>query len=260
MKSKMHLIMPMGGAGSRFYKNGYELPKPLIEINGKPFLYWATMSIAKYIEACDITFVVLQQHIDQFNINQVIKEYFPEARITVIPKVLPGAVMTCLAGIENVNDELPVLFNDCDHMFACRTFNEDIMHDEWEFDGALLTFESDEPQFSYIEYDKNKNIVGTVEKKVVSNHAICGAYVVRNAEIFKQMADEYLENCSYSEYFVSGIYNVMCRKGMKVQNYTVDFHVPFGTPEEYKIAKETEYFEEFEKLQTDSCVCRRNNK
>lgn len=29
--------MPMAGAGSRFYKNGYTLPKPLIEIAGKPF-------------------------------------------------------------------------------------------------------------------------------------------------------------------------------------------------------------------------------
>ncbi len=35
---KIHLIMPMGGAGSRFYKNGYIQPKPLIEIKGKLFL------------------------------------------------------------------------------------------------------------------------------------------------------------------------------------------------------------------------------
>lgn len=246
MESKMHLIMPMGGAGSRFYKNGYELPKPLIDINGKPFLYWATMSILKYIESCDVTFVVLQQHIDEFKINQVIKEYFPDAKITVIPQVLPGAVMTCLAGIQEINDDLPVLFNDCDHMFACKSFNEDIMQETWDFDGALLTFESNEPQFSYIEYDENENIIGTVEKKVVSNHAICGAYAVKNAEIFRKMAEEYLENCSYSEYFVSGIYNVMCQKGMKVQNYTVDFHVPFGTPEEYENAKHSKYFKEFE--------------
>lgn len=246
MDKKMHLIMPMGGAGSRFYKNGYELPKPLIEIHGKPFLYWATMSIAKYIKACDITFVVLQQHIDQYKIDEVIKEYFPNAKISVIPKVLPGAVMTCLAGIQEIDDDLPVLFNDCDHMFACKTFNEDIMQDAWKFDGALLTFESGEPQFSYIEYDENKNIVGTVEKKVVSNHAICGAYVVKNAGIFRQMAEEYLENCSYSEYFVSGIYNVMCQKGLQVQDYTVDFHVPFGIPEEYETAKKSEYFKEFE--------------
>lgn len=246
MKRKMHLVMPMGGAGSRFYKNGYELPKPLIEIHDKPFLYWATMSISKYIEPCDVTFVVLQQHIEQFKIDEVIKKYFSDAKIVVIPEVLPGAVMTCLAGIQEINDDLPVLFNDCDHMFACSTFNQDMMQGTWEFDGALLTFESNEPQFSYIQYDENKNIVGTVEKKVVSNHAICGAYVVRNAEIFREMAEEYLENCSYSEYFVSGIYNVMCQKGMEVQNYTVDFHVPFGTPEEYENAKGSKYFKRLE--------------
>ena len=93
--------------------------------------------------------------------------------------------MTCLAGIKEIDDELPVLFNDCDHMFLCKAFNEDIMQDTWEFDGALLTFESKEPQFSYIEYDIKGKIIGTVEKKVVSNQAICGAYVIKNAGIFK---------------------------------------------------------------------------
>ena len=48
--------MPMGGAGSRFFKNGFVMPKPLIEIKGKPFLYWATRSISNFIEVEDITF------------------------------------------------------------------------------------------------------------------------------------------------------------------------------------------------------------
>ena len=34
---KLHLIMPMGGRGYRFFKDGYSMPKPLIELNGKPF-------------------------------------------------------------------------------------------------------------------------------------------------------------------------------------------------------------------------------
>ena len=82
MKNKIHLIMPMGGAGSRFYKNGYELPKPLIEIQNKPFLYWATMSIAKYVDLQDITFVVLQEHIDKFSIDKEILKYFEKANIS----------------------------------------------------------------------------------------------------------------------------------------------------------------------------------
>lgn len=84
-KNKVHLIMPMGGAGSRFFKNGFVMPKPLIEINNKPFFYWATRSISKYVELEDLTFVVLQEHIDDFGIDKSIKKYFPNANIVIIP-------------------------------------------------------------------------------------------------------------------------------------------------------------------------------
>lgn len=240
---KLHLIMPMGGAGSRFFKNGFIMPKPLIEINGKPFLYWATRSIEKYVNLADITFVVLNQHIAEFQIDNAIKKYFPEAKIEAVDfeEVKSGPVMTCLAGLKHIKDDQPILFNDCDHMFACSSFAQDMNSGSWDYDGELLTFESDQPQFSYIQYEDGR-IVGTVEKKVVSNHAICGAYMVRNAQLFREMAEEYLTNCNYNEFFVSGIYNVMCRKGLSVQNYTVDFHVPFGTPTEYEQAQNSEYF------------------
>lgn len=239
--------MPMGGAGSRFFKNGFVTPKPLIEIKGKPFLYWATRSIQKYVDLEDITFVVLKQHIDEFGIDKVILKYFSDAKIEIVDfeEVKSGPVMTCLAGLKNIQDDQPILFNDCDHMFACGSFAEDMNAATWDYDGALLTFESEQPQFSYIQYENNK-VVGTVEKKVVSNHAICGAYVVRNAQLFREMATEYLQNCNYSEFFVSGIYNVMCQKKLNVQNYTVDFHVPFGTPVEYAAAQNSEYFKVLE--------------
>jgi NDP-sugar pyrophosphorylase family protein len=239
--------MPMGGAGSRFFKDGFVMPKPLIEIKGKPFLYWSTKSIEKYTELADITFVVLNQHILEFHIDEVIKKYFPDAKLEAVDfeEVKSGPVMTCLAGLKNIADDQPILFNDCDHMFRCIPFSEDINNGTWDYDGALLTFNSDQPQFSYIQYEGEK-IVGTVEKKVVSNQAICGAYFVRNASIFRSMAEEYLDNCNYNEFFVSGIYNVMCGKGLRVKNYTVDFHVPFGTPVEYETAKNSEYFNELE--------------
>lgn len=237
--------MPMGGAGSRFFKDGFVMPKPLIEISGKPFFYWATRSLEKYIDIADLTFVVLNEHITEFKIDENIKKYFPRAKIVSVDfeEVQSGPVMTCLAGLKNIHDDQPILFNDCDHMFSCGSFSEDMNNGTWNYDGALLTFASDQPQFSYIQYEGGK-VVGTVEKKVVSNHAICGAYVVRNAQMFRDMAEEYLRRCDYSEFFVSGIYNVMCEKGYEVKNYTVDFHVPFGTPVEYESAQNSEYFDE----------------
>lgn len=242
-KEKLHLIMPMGGAGSRFFKNGFMIPKPLIEINQKPFFYWATKSIEKFVDLADVTFVVLKEHVIEFHIDEEINKYFPQAHIIPVDfeEVKDGPVMTCLAGIQDIVDEQPILFNDCDHMFKCEAFNEEINTGVFNYDGALLTFKSNQPQFSYIQYE-NGRIVGTVEKLVVSDQAICGAYVIRNAKTFRDMAEQYLKKCNYNEFFVSGIYNIMCQEGLAIQNYVVDFHVPFGTPAEYEEAKKSKYF------------------
>lgn len=239
---KPHLIMPMGGKGSRFTQNGYVMPKPLIDINGKPFLYWAAKSVTKFVDTEDITFVVLQQHIYEFAIDKVILYSFPQAKIITLPDVLPGPVFTCLEGIKNINDDGALLFNDCDHMFKCGEINALLNNNELDSSGALLTFKSDESQFSYVRYDVDGNITGTVEKQVVSDHAICGAYIFKNAGLFRNIADEYIKECPYSECFLSGMYNVMCKKGMKVKDYLLDFHVEFGTPEEYENAKGSDYF------------------
>lgn len=247
MKEKVHLIMPMAGAGSRFAKNGFQLPKPLISINGKPFFYWATRSIEKFVDLEDITFVVLKEHIEKFEIDKKIKEYYPKANIVIIPKLLDGAVLTCMEGITAIKDEKPILFNDCDHMFKCEEFNkycnEGIFKD---MDGALLTFTSNEPKYSFLEMDENGFVKRTVEKEPISNLAICGAYYFKNKDIFKDAVKIYMDNCQYKEFFVSGVYNIMANKNLKIKQFTVDFHIPFGTPDEYEVAIKSDKFKEFE--------------
>jgi len=66
----------------------------------------------------------------------------------------------------------------------------------------------------------------------------------KNADIFRKTAHEYLNNCPYKESFVSGMYNVMCLHNMNIEDFMVDFHVEFGTPEEYELAKKSNLFEE----------------
>lgn len=241
---KPHLIMPMGGAGSRFYKNGYMIPKPLIEINGKPFFYWATKSITQFIEVADITYVILQQHIDNYGIDKVIKKYFSNALLKVLPEILPGPVFTSIKGVEDIFDNATIIFNDCDHMFKCDALNC-FLSSEINLEAALVTFKSHEPHFSYVKYDDKGNIIGTIEKQIVSNHAICGAYIFKNADLFKNIAAEYIENCPYDECFMSGLYNIICRKNMAIKDFLLDFHVEFGTPEEYEASKDSVYFNIF---------------
>ena len=235
--------MPMAGGGSRFVQEGFEVPKPLIELQGKPFFYWATQSIFRDIDCVDVTFVVLEQHIKEHAIDAAITNLFPDAKIVTVLEVLPGAVCTCLKGIENIDDNLPVIFNDCDHMFSCNALANRLAEVRpLDFDGALITFESNAAQFSYVKYDESGNIIGTVEKQVVSNRAICGAYFFANAELFRVMSEKYFAACQYKEYFVSGLYNELCKAGKKVLAFEADFYLPFGTPAEYEKAKASPRF------------------
>jgi GTP:adenosylcobinamide-phosphate guanylyltransferase len=36
----MNIIIPIGGIGERFNKEGYFYPKPLINFLGKPLIFW----------------------------------------------------------------------------------------------------------------------------------------------------------------------------------------------------------------------------
>ena len=237
MNRELHLIMPMGGGGTRFGNKGFNVPKPLIELQGRPFFFWAVQSIVKSVPVKDITFVVLQDHVDRFQIDQVILKYYPAARIHIIPRVLNGAVLTCLEGVQEISDHDPLLFNDCDHAFLSDSFYHFCKQGyPAEVDGALLTFTSQSPNFSYVRFAGDGRVAGTIEKEVVSNEAICGAYYFGNRELFETAAAAYLENCSYQEFFVSGVFNVMAERGDHIVTFPIDEHISFGTPEEYDIA------------------------
>ena len=241
--SKINLIMPMAGGGTRFKKEGIMLPKPLIKLDGHPFFFWATQSIAKFIDIDNLIFVVLKEHIENYNIDKEILKYYPNAKLQVIDEVLNGAVLTCLEGVKLVDNNNPILFNDCDHCFTCNSFYDFSLKNNDDVDGAILTFTSNNPRFSYIEINDAGNVKRTMEKKVISDKAICGAYYFKNKDVFEKSAKEYLDNCRYDEYFISGIYNIMAEKNMKIKYFLTDLHVSFGTPEEYKKAKNYDFKE-----------------
>lgn len=235
---KIHLVMPMGGKGGRFENKGFNVPKPLIQLRGKPFFYWAVQSVSKFVDVEDIIFIVLKEHIEKFDIVNKIYSFYPEAKIQEIPYVLNGAVLTCKEGIKDISDSLPILFNDCDHAFISEKFYKFLRQSDFNIiDGALLTFKSNSPNYSYVMFNKYKEVIGTVEKVVVSDEAICGAYYFKNKDVFINAVEKYLLKCSYSELFLSGVYNDMIKCGKKIVTFATDNHISFGTPDEYEIAR-----------------------
>lgn len=240
---RVHLIMPMAGGGQRF--SGFDVPKPMILLNDRPFFFWAVQSVCKYIDVEDITFVVLQKHVQDYGIDEEIRKYYPDSGIVVIPELLNGAVLTCKEAVKEIIDDKPILFNDCDHAFCSTKLYSFLREGTDDLDGALLTFKADSPNFSYVKYDGGGHVIGTVEKVVVSNDAICGAYYFKNKQVFISSSDEYLSNCEYSEFFMSGVYNELIEQGGKVATFPVDEHIPFGTPDEYAKAKDDDGFDKY---------------
>lgn len=56
----------------------------------------------------------------------------------------------------------------------------------------------------------------------------------------------YLKECQYNEFFVSGIYNIMASQKKKIVTFSVNEHIPFGTPEEYEVAQKSTFFRELD--------------
>ena len=237
--SKIHLVLPMAGKGSRFTDGGFETPKPLIQIYGRPMFFWAIQSIRKFVDLASLRIIVLEEHVINYNIDKIILDLYPEALITVLPEVTKGAVMTCLKGIENIEDHKPVVFNDCDHYFSSTEFYKFCkLAKHNNADGALLTFKSNSPNYSYIQRDSKGELIGTVEKKVVSNDAICGCYYFSSKATFCFAADAYISMCADKEYFMSGVCDYLINTGL-VKITSTDFHVPCGTPDELVKAKKS---------------------
>ena len=243
MDTSIHLVLPMAGRGSRFSENGYQIPKPLIQIYGKPMFFWAIQSIRKFVDLASLRIVVLEEHVINYKIDKIMLAFYPEVLIIVLPEVTKGAVMTCLKGIENIEDNKPVVFNDCDHYFSSTDFYQFCKQTKrTDADGALLTFKSNSPNYSYIKRDGEGGLIGTVEKKVVSNDAICGCYYFSSKATFSQAAEVYISICSDKEYFMSGVYDSLINTGL-VKTISTDFHVPCGTPDELNKAKKSKLYQ-----------------
>lgn len=243
--TKIHLVMPMAGRGSRFSAKGYKEPKPLLQIYGKPFFYWSTQSVRKFVELSSLDFVVLEEHVSGFHIDAEIRKYFPEARIHVLPEVTEGAVITALKGCEDIDDQFPVVFNDCDHLFKSSEFNSFCRSGcGSDIHGILLTFSSNEPRYSFVGKDDKGNVVRTVEKEAISSEAICGCYYFSSRDVFERESQKYIKHCEYKEYFMSGVYNSMISDVMTVRSIPTDSHVSFGTPDEFSLALENQCYKE----------------
>ena len=233
--------MPMAGEGSRFKKEGWTTPKPLILLDGQPLFKHAIHSVSAEGIPMKYSFIVRQEHIEDYHIDKGIRSFLPEANIFSVQKTTRGAVETCLMAETAIEDDDAVIVMDCDLEFRSVKFMEIIKvilsksMDEAD-GGALVSFESDNPKYSYAEVGEDGYVKRTAEKEVISNHALCGAYFFSTGKRFKQIAHQLLNEPEFKkpEYYVSLLYNYLLADGEKVRLAPMEEYYSYGTPEELK--------------------------
>ena len=84
MAIKFQVVIPMSGFGERFRRVGYAVPKPLIEVDGKPIIGHV---IDMFPGETDFIFICNNDHLANldYGMAKILKELCPSGRIVGIP-------------------------------------------------------------------------------------------------------------------------------------------------------------------------------
>lgn len=235
-QTNITVLIPMAGQGSRFENNGYNLPKPFIDVGGKPMIARVMdnlhMPYARYI------LVARREHIEQNSdiVLSLLKDY--QIKIIEIDGETEGAACTLLHARKYLDNESPLLLANCDQIIDLdiNNFVQDCLNRN--LDGSILTFTnvSRDPKWSYAKTD-NKGIVTEVkEKEAISEFATVGIYFYTKAKDFVNGAiDMIVRNDRVkNEFYSCPVYNYVIKEGKKVGIYNIEHSAMhgIGTPED----------------------------
>ncbi|ACA86280.1 NTP transferase domain-containing protein [Shewanella woodyi] len=245
----MQIIIPMAGFGERFRKKGYTIPKPLIEIEGKPMIAHV---IDLFPDESDITFICNREHLEtpRYKMESTIKKYCKTAKILAIPPHKFGPVYSVMQVIEDIDLSKPTIVNYCD--FSCLWdwyhFKQFVLKSK--VDGAIPCYRGFHPHSlgsTYYAYIKtlNDSVIDIQEKQPftdspMNEYASSGTYYFASGSILKKYFNTMIlqELNTNQEYYVSLAYIPMLADNCKVVVYEISHFMQWGTPEdlaEYKM-------------------------
>lgn len=245
----MQIVIPMSGFGERFRKAGYTIPKPLIEVEGKPIVAHV---IDMFPGEKDFIFICNQEHLrdPSYEMTSILKKYCPTGRIVGIPPHKLGPIYAVLQAVNQIDLNQPVVVNYCD--FTCF----------WNWDhfkkfviestciGAIPAYRGFHPHslgdtnYAYIQ-EVNGWVLDIQEKQPYTNNRInefasSGTYYFSSASLMKDAFEKVInKNLNVGgEFYVSLAYKPMLENHASIAVYPIQHFMQWGTPEdlaEYKV-------------------------
>jgi NDP-sugar pyrophosphorylase family protein len=247
----------MSGFGERFRMAGYSIPKPLIEIEGKPIVAHV---IDMFPGELDFIFICNQDHLNNpdYHMELILRQYCPTGRIIGIPPHKLGPIHAVRQVQHMIDLNRPVVVNYCD--FSCywdwSHFKKYVTNNACQ--GAIPAYKGFHPHtLGSTNYAYMRELNGWVqdiqEKQPYTNnrmeeYASSGTYYFASGQIMSEAFRAVVEqdlNVS-GEYYVSLAYKPLLTSGQSVAVYPLEHFMQWGTPED--VAEYNTWSNAFKKL------------
>ncbi len=230
---RVNVVIPAAGQGKRFAEAGYQHPKPLIVVNGRPMI---DLVLDNFRGVGSPIVLMQSRHVAQYCADAVIKQLAPDARIVEVDGMTEGAACTVLKAeaLIDSGNEL-ILANSDQYVDADLTEFVEKMR-ALRADAGLLTFQDDHPKWSYARHDAGGRVTEVAEKVVISDQATVGVYYCRRGSDFVRYARQMIaKNIRVNgEFYVCPVFNEFLADGKAVYLHEIaksQMH-GLGTPED----------------------------
>lgn len=234
------LILPMSGKGTRFTEAGYELPKPLLPIDGKPMVVQVADCLPKHK---DDVFVCLKEHY----IHNVVAAWFPNSQIQIIDDVSEGYAASCELGIDLIDEDSPIMISPCDNgvsydeqAFLDMVADEDNDVIVWSFRNSQAS-KVNPAMYTWMYVDENDLLRDMLYKQVpqsdpLTTHVSVGIMYFRKAKYLLEGLRKNREqnNKPMGELCIDSVAHQLADNNYKVKVFEVDHYACWGTPGDYK--------------------------
>lgn len=237
----MKIVIPMSGMSSRFSSAGYQLPKYLLEVDGKTVIQHI---VELYPRESDFIFIVNDKNAADTNVIEVLDGFdLPNAQIKVIPSHKLGPVHTVSHVFDWIDDDEQVVVNYCDFSIYWDYEDFEQFVNQTECDGCVICYTGFHPHmlgddnYAFCRTDDRNRILEVREKQPftdnkMSEFASAGNYYFRKGKYVKEYFQEMMEedvNLN-GEYYVSLIYNLLIENDLTSFVYEVPNMLQWGTP------------------------------
>lgn len=242
----MQVVVPMCGTGRRFREAGYEDPKPLIEVDGRPML---SHVFDLFPGETNIHCICNETHIRSTGLKEAILRYCPTAKIHQmnIPRGPVEAVLR-IAGALDPDDELIITYCDYGTEWDYESFLRDCH--EHAADGAVACYTGFHPHmlgtdnYAFVKH-QDMWLQDIQEKRPFTDnrmgeYASNGTYYFRRAYDFFEYGRLLVQNDRQikEEFYVSMVYKLMAEDHKRIRVFEIQSMLQWGTPkdlEEYKL-------------------------